>query len=132
METTETRRSAFDLALTCEEVAPPPAASVNGASGEGWYRCSVARYGDPTSIEVTVRSGAEPPDVRDVLDMLAAEAGIVEESGSFEAWANQLGFDVDSRSAERAYQASCRLAQELRGLLGERAYERLVHSSARL
>jgi hypothetical protein len=81
---------------------------------------------------VTIRSGDEAPDLRDALDVLAAEAGIVEETSSFESWAQQLGFDVDSRTAERAYRASLRLSRRLRAVLGEHAYERLVQSGARL
>jgi hypothetical protein len=68
----------------------------------------------------------------DVLDEVAAEAAVVETARCFEEWAVQMGFDPDSRHAERVYRAWRRRTSNLRTLLGNERYEQLLWRTERL
>lgn len=45
------------------------------------------------------------PDLKNVLYCLVSDAQSVDGVESFEEWASELGYDTDSRKAERAYNA---------------------------
>lgn len=64
------------------------------------------------------------PMLRDVLDCLASDASV--EDRTFDDWCDDLGFDVDSRKAERTYQATVKQTAKLRRLLGDSAFETLL------
>lgn len=74
----------------------------------------------------------EAPDLPDVLDCLASDALGVEAVSSFEEWANEYGYDVDSRKAEKTYQETLQEAQNLLVLLGSEAYAQLLYHVERL
>lgn len=61
----------------------------------------------------------EEPTAEEVLECLLSDASGVECARSFEDWASDLGFDPDSRKAERIYKACERIAVKLRRFLGE-------------
>lgn len=57
-------------------------------------------------IEFTQGSGVKnEPEARDVLGCLATDFQAVRNTETFEEWANELGLDTDSRSAEKTYRA---------------------------
>lgn len=57
------------------------------------------------------------PSAADVLSCLVSDAASVEFEGSFEAWADSLGYDADSRRAERTYKACERIRDQIRRFL---------------
>jgi hypothetical protein len=65
------------------------------------------------------------PTAAGVLETLLTDAASIENSGSFEDWAADLGFDSDSRSAETIYKATVEQTNKLRRLLGEEFQERV-------
>ena len=67
-----------------------------------------------------------PPTLDEVLDCLAVDAAGIENATCFEDWAEDLGYDTDSRKAERAYNTVKEQAKKLRSLLGKEAYEELL------
>jgi hypothetical protein len=67
------------------------------------------------------------PTVETVLDCLASDADTVENAASFEDWADELGYDPDSRRAFHTYQATTRQTAGLRRLLGDTAFEQLLY-----
>lgn len=69
------------------------------------------------------------PTLANVLSCLADDASSTQ--GSFEDWCSELGFDADSRKAERTYKAVERNAEKLRTLLGDSAYETLLYGTDR-
>lgn len=73
----------------------------------------------------------DDPDAGTVLDSLASDSVGVEQTGSFEDWAPEYGFDVDSRKAETTYEQCRAQAQQLRDLLGE-ATDALLYETERL
>jgi len=73
-----------------------------------------------------------PPKVENLLDCLANDAQTVEDSKSFEDWAFMLGYDPDSRSAEKTYKACERNANDLRKFLSGLECHNLIVAVERL
>ena len=72
------------------------------------------------------------PSAEDVLDCLASDASSVDNAASFEDWAGELGYDTDSRKAERIYKVCERQAMRLRNFLGDQEnYETLLYQTER-
>ena len=67
----------------------------------------------------------DEPRVGDVLNCLAQDSAGIEES--FEDWAENLGYDPDSRRAEHTYKVCVRQAAKLKQFLGEDGYETLLY-----
>ena len=66
----------------------------------------------------------EAPNVDEVLDCLASDAQGIDQE--FEDWASDLGYDPDSRKAEKVYKNIQRESEKLKNLLGEKAYKTLL------
>jgi hypothetical protein len=64
------------------------------------------------------------PDLADVLAAFAMDSGVID-SGTFEEWARDCGYDEDSREAEKIYRACLETALKLRNGLGESAFAEL-------
>lgn len=73
-----------------------------------------------------VGHNGEPPTVDEVLNCLAMDSASVENSRDFEDFCNELGYDTDSRRAERTYKACVRQAKEMKALLGDEIYNMLL------
>lgn len=71
-----------------------------------------------------------PPTAEEVLDCLASEASAMDQS--FEDWASDFGYDVDSRKAEKAYNACREQGFALRKLLGYADFEILLNRVERM
>ena len=72
------------------------------------------------------------PTAVDLLDCLASDACTVENAGSFEEFARELGYDEDSRKAERTFQTCQKQTEKLKQFLGEDAFALLVFDTERL
>lgn len=59
-----------------------------------------------------------PPSITDVLHCLVSDAGALDH-GSFEDWASNLGYDADSRKAEKIYRACLDTGLALRRMLSD-------------
>lgn len=70
------------------------------------------------------------PDLDDVMECLRSDAAGVINASCFEEWADDLGFDSDSRRAEATYRQVQRQTEELRRLLGD-DFERIVLADPR-
>lgn len=68
-------------------------------------------------VKVWCKVTPTPPTTEDVLDSLRSDAESVAWS-TFEDWCLELGYDTDSRRAERSYHACQENAQRLRLFLG--------------
>jgi hypothetical protein len=64
------------------------------------------------------------PDSESVIHSLLSDADVLD-AGGFEGWASDLGFDPDSRTAEKTYRACLDIALKLRSGLGEAALQEL-------
>jgi hypothetical protein len=73
------------------------------------------------------------PEAKDVLDCLAMDASCIENSRNFEDFANDIGYDPDSRKAEKIYKVILRQAEQLKKfLLGNDNYNTLLWDTERL
>lgn len=58
------------------------------------------------------------PKIEDVFYSLTMDAGVLD-SGGFENWCCEYGYDTDSRQAEKTYKTCLEIALALRGYIGE-------------
>jgi hypothetical protein len=134
MQTLEKFLAGSDVSMRCREVTPN--GGDNSAVPDPWaakhYACELHGSNGDRPVRTVVGSDNGPPEMVEVLDTLAAEAAVTEEARGFEAWAAQMGYDPDSRHAERTYRADLRRAKLLRQLLGEQSYQRLLWEIDRL
>lgn len=77
--------------------------------------------GRSMGVKFHTGSGHRPntPTIGDVLSSLSSDVSTVIDSRGFEDWAGDLGYDTDSRKAERTYNAVLAQVDELRELLGD-------------
>lgn len=97
---------------------------------DGWehYAYTVELRRGSETMRVPWRQGigiTDDPTAVDVLQSLLMDAATVENARSFEDWAGDLGYDPDSRKAERIYRACEEQTANLRILLGD-DYEQAV------
>lgn len=64
------------------------------------------------------------PPLRDVLYSLVRDSDVLDYP-TYEEWANNFGFDEDSRKAEATYRACLEIALKMRGIFGESGLEEL-------
>ena len=77
----------------------------------------IASYGSHHSGVLRSNGLIPPPDPADVFYSLLMDCDVLE-SGGFENWAADLGYDTDSRKAERTFAACVDIAVKLMGALG--------------
>lgn len=70
------------------------------------------------------RAQVEPPALRDVVYSIVIDSDVIDYP-TFEEWAPSLGYDPDSRSAEKIYRKCLETALTLRSALGDAALSRL-------
>jgi hypothetical protein len=63
--------------------------------------------------------GGREPELADVVSALIMDASTIEYASSFENFAAELGYDSDSRTAERLYKACKRTHQRLHKFLAD-------------
>ena len=69
-------------------------------------------------------SDAIKPNAHDVLSSLCLDASVID-SGTFEEWAADMGYDTDSRSAEQTYRACLEIGLKMRNGLGDAQFRAL-------
>lgn len=101
-------------------------------TGSSHWRCQFRRNGRQLTVYFSMGPAhTGEPQAADVLDTLASDASTIENAQSFEEWAAELGYDADSRKAERTYRIVQKQADGLKQLLGETAYEQLLWHTER-
>lgn len=70
------------------------------------------------STIISPRSPLPPPTAADVLHSLLLESAVLD-SGGFESWACEYGYDTDSRKAEATYKACVEIALKMRGIFSD-------------
>jgi hypothetical protein len=90
-------------------------------------------YHEPMTVYFSQGSAhKKKPTLAEVLDCLASDARGIENARLFEDWANEYGYDTDSRKAEKTYRICQIQAKNLRNLLGRDAYKTLLYHTERL
>lgn len=98
---------------------------------EGWEHYSYKlriRFGrrSMTSLWQQGVGVMSDPDIHDVMSAMLSDTSGIFEGQTFEGWAEEYGYDVDSRRAEATYRAVERQTNNLRRLLGPDLLESLV------
>lgn len=76
------------------------------------------------------RTEPEPPTLAEVLDCMASDALCL--GMTFEEWADEFGYDADSRKAEQTFNRCVEQSKSLRLLLGRSAFDELVNHVERM
>lgn len=103
------------------------------ATAHHWY-VTLKRTSDKRRMTVIFHTGSalhEAPTTADVLDNVASDASTVENARDFSDWCNELGYDTDSRKAERIYKATVRQTERLKAFIGA-PYQELLWDIERL
>jgi hypothetical protein len=86
--------------------------------GSAHYQCRFTSMGRTMTVYFSMGPACKgEPTAAEVLDCLATDSASVENSSSFEDWAADLGYDPDSRKAEKAYQAVEKQSRKLKVFL---------------
>jgi hypothetical protein len=64
------------------------------------------------------------PDTADVIYSLVSDSEAAD-YGDFESWANDMGYDTDSRQAERTYNDCLKIGLKLKSAIGQDGLDRL-------
>jgi len=102
--------------IACETAEPP--------QGDDWpadafhWKVTLRLKGRRLTTEFHQGSAhTAEPTAADVLACLVSDAASVESEDGFEGWADSLGYDADSRKAERTYKACARIRDRVRRFL---------------
>lgn len=90
---------------------------------------------DGQSIDSPWRQGlgiTDDPTAEALLDAMASDSASVDNAQSFEDWADELGFDTDSRKAEATYRECEAQRAKLAQWLGAALYDGLLYGTERL
>jgi hypothetical protein len=72
------------------------------------------------------------PSIEEVLNCLASDSLCIENNPSFEEFANEFGYDTDSRNAKKTYTVCIKQSKKLFKFLGEVLYNILLYATERL
>lgn len=119
------------ITMTAEQVDRNP--NMDATDMDHW-RCTFRRQRRVFTSYYSMGYGhnGKQPDAADVLDTLASNATSVANTQSFEEWARDLGFDPDSRKAERTYRTIEGQSAKLAKFLEDAAYQDLLWNIERL
>jgi hypothetical protein len=81
-----------------------------------WEQENIAPYWVPT-----------PPDMLEVLEAVALDCSTVQNNPLWEDYAAEMGCDVDSRKAHKAFKVCKRQADKVRSILGDVWYNALLY-----
>ena len=96
----------------------------------GYTQSDLSRMKYPSDVRRV--SKVVCPKLADVLDCLASDASTVENCLSFDDFASEMGYDEDSRKAEKTFNKINEQVERLKTLLGEDAINELMYQVERL
>lgn len=129
-ETPETYAAAaqrFGITLTCVRInARPDGGDWDAAARH--FRCRLQRGRRSFGFFFSQGSAhTEHPSISDVLDCMVSDVRGFDDAASFEQWASDLGYDPDSRKAEKIYRAVKKQAEQMRRTLGDDTLQALYN-----
>lgn len=91
----------------------------NFKNSDGWT-CTIEYNGNEMTVPFYKGSGhyGAEPELEEVLNCLFQDAYSVINARDFEDWANEFGYDTDSRQAENTYNECIKIANQLNELFG--------------
>jgi len=94
--------------------------------GKGEIPGQPAPYRSKPTIHYMENTEPEPPKLDEVLDCMVSDVAGVIDGQSFEEWANEYGYDTDSRKAEKTYNACREEQRQLISLFGRAGLNELL------
>ncbi len=89
-----------------------------------WYEANNRMTGYGMGLKGTWNENLPSPALRDVLYSLVMDSDVINYN-SFEDWAENFGYETDSRKAEKTYNDCMKIALKLRALIGDAALNEL-------
>lgn len=84
------------------------------------YSCTLTYQGRRLTTDYFMGTGIDhPPRTDELLSSLLLNAQTAENARDFENFCSDLGYDTDSRQAEKIYKQCLNIAERLRRLLGD-------------
>lgn len=118
----------FPVEFVCEQVQDRPDGLMQDSARH--FRCRISVKTRSFSFYFSQGSAlTKPPTLVDVLNCLALDATGFESAATFESWASDYGYSVDSRAAEKIYRTTRRQTQQLRRVLGDAAFKDLIENT---
>ena len=97
------------------------------------YKCKLTMGRKQMTVYFSQGYGVtHEPEAADVLNCLADDSAGVSNARSFEEWADEYGYDTDSRKAEKTYNVCVKQAARLLSFLGDDLYNELLWETERL
>jgi len=97
------------------------------------YKCKLTMGRKQMTVYFSQSYGvSHEPEVVDVLNCLADDSAGVSNARSFEEWAEEYGYDTDSRKAEKTYNVCVKQAARLLSFLGKDLYDKLLWETERI
>lgn len=132
------RAMSFNYSMGAAHVEKIPYEKL-GFMGHGFTRNDYNRLPTPGSRHASIAQAEwmkavyrpKAPDIASVLDCVASDCAGYANSRCFEDWASEYGYDVDSRKAERTYEAVREQYRQAESLLGRAALNELMFDTER-
>jgi hypothetical protein len=109
----------------------------NMAADDGWkrsathWKCTIRRGNKQLTTYFSQGSAhTKEPTLADILDCLASDAAGIDNARDFEDWCAELGYDPDSRKAEKTFKVCEKQAESLKRLFGE-DFKTLLYETGR-
>jgi len=122
----------YSITMSCERTYSNPAmGNDEWAKTATHWRCILLCCETGAQMETVFSMGSGlkgSPTKADVLSCLRDDARSIQDSTEFEDWAEDLGYDTDSRKAERIYTQVLAQALKLQQWLGAAGYAALLHT----
>lgn len=125
MKPLETFLQQRQITFTCTPIDSRPDGIM--ADSAFHYKCRISQGKRGFTLYFSQGSAqTNDPTASDVISCVADDSVSYENAQSFEDWAQEFGYDLDSRKAEKIYRTVKRQAEQLKRTLGKDNYEYLI------
>lgn len=131
------KKLADEIHLTCESVLVDENPNMSDMpSGSAHYKVKLRARIDGRTRSLTTFFSMGPalckePEAVEVLDCLVSDAAGIENARDFTDWAQEYGYDPDSRKAEKIYRVCVRQSDKLAVFLGP-LFQRALYKTERV
>ena len=121
------------IEFTAARIIERPDNGMADLPGASHWKTVFRRNGKTLTTYYSMGSAhTKPPKAEDVLDSLSGDAACAVNAPTFREFCGDLGYDEDSRSAERVFKACQRIHTQLVRFLGVLNTEALLFNTERL
>jgi len=130
MKTMSERIKEAGITMTCTTVNDNP--HMPDSDNMHHWKCTLRCQRSCMTIYFSQGYGIQhDPELPNVLDCLASDAGGWENARTFKEWANDYGYDTDSRKAEKIFHTVKKQTEKFKAFLGDSLYDALLWNTDR-